>query len=175
MYPLGEAVTGLLFLWVYLHFGLTGKGLIGFVLVSLLVIVTVADLKYMLIPNKILLFFLPLLIILGVVFPDGPMWQHLLGAVLGGGIILPFAFLGGMGMGDVKLFALLGWVIGFPHVILAFLLACLLGSIVGGLLILTGTVQRKQPIPFGPWLAVGTLIAYGYGSSIISSYLTLIG
>lgn len=57
LYPLGEAATGLLFLWVYLQFGLTGKGIIGFILVSLAVIVTVADLKYMLIPNKVLLFF----------------------------------------------------------------------------------------------------------------------
>jgi len=175
LYPLGEAATGLLFLWVYLQFGLTGKALLGFCLVSLSIIVTVADLKYMLIPNKVLLCFLPLLFALVMLFTDEPLWHHWLGALMGGGMILPFALLGGMGLGDVKLFALLGWVIGFPNVILAFLLACLLGSVVGGLLILFGVVKRKQPIPFGPWLAVGTLMAYSCGSSIISTYLSLIG
>lgn len=175
LYPLGEAATGLLFLWVYLQFGLTGKGVIGFVLVSLAIIVTVADLKYMLIPNKVLLFFLPLLLILVLLFPEGPLWQQLLGAALGGGILLLLALFGGMGVGDVKLFALLGWVIGFPNVVLAFLIACLLGSVVGGMLMLVGIIKRKQPIPFGPWLVVGALISYGYGSHIIGAYLSLIG
>ncbi|OMD62799.1 prepilin peptidase [Paenibacillus odorifer] len=175
LYPLGEAATGLLFLWVYLQFGLTGKGIIGFILVSLAVIVTVADLKYMLIPNKVLLFFLPLLLILVLLFPEGPIWHHLLGAVLGGGGLIPFVLLGGMGAGDVKLFALLGLVIGFPNVILAFFVACLLGSVVGGLLMLLGIIKRKQPVPFGPWLAIGALISFGYGSHIIGAYLSLIG
>jgi len=175
LYPLGEVATGLLFLWVYLQFGLTGRGAIGFILVGLAVIVTIADLKYMLIPNKVLLFFLPLLLILVLFFSEGPLWQHLLGSVLGGGILLLFALFGGMGVGDVKLFALLGWVIGFPNVILAFLIACLLGSVVGGMLMLVGVVKRKQRIPFGPWLVVGALISYGYGSHIIGAYLSLLG
>lgn len=174
LYPLGEAATGLLFLLFYLQFGFTGKGIIGLVLVSLAVIVTVADLKYMLIPNKVLLFFLPLLLLLVVLFPEGPLWSHLLGGGVGGGIILLLALFGGMGMGDVKLFALLGWVIGFPNVILAFLIACALGSMVGVTLLLLGWIKRKQPIPFGPWLAAGTLITFSYGSQIISSYLSLI-
>lgn len=89
LYPLGEAATGLLFLWVYLQFGLTGKGILGFVFVSLAVIVTVADLKYMLIPNRVLLFFLPILLILVLLYPEGPLWHHLLGAVLGEGLLSP--------------------------------------------------------------------------------------
>lgn len=175
LYPIGEAVTGLIFLWLYLRFGLTMQSIIGFVLVSMLVIVTVSDLKYMRIPNSVLLFFLPILGVLTLLFPSGSIWQHLLGAVLGGGIILVLAWLGGMGMGDVKLFALCGFVVGFPGVILAFLTACLLGTIAGGSLMLLGVIKRQQPVPFGPWLAVGTLITYGYGSQIIGGYLSLIG
>ncbi|WP_042195597.1 prepilin peptidase [Paenibacillus camerounensis] len=174
LYMLGEMATGLLFLWVYLQYGLSGQGITGFVLVSLAVIVTVADLKYMLIPNKVLLFFLPLLLVLVILFPEGPLWSQLLGGSAGGLIILLLALLGGMGMGDVKLFALLGWVIGFPNVILAFLIACTLGSLAGGTLILLGKVKRRQPIPFGPWLAAGSLIAFSYGSQLISGYLALI-
>jgi len=175
LYPFGEAATGLLFLWVYLKFGLTGQGLLGFILVSLGVIITVADLKYMLIPNKVLLFFLPILLVAVPFTAEGSLWQHLLGAALGGAITLLLALFGGMGAGDVKLFALLGWVIAFPNVIVAFMLACLLGTIAGGLLLASGMIQRKQPVPFGPWLAVGALLAYAYGSVIISTYLSLIG
>lgn len=174
LYLLGEVATGLLFLWVYLQFGLTGRGITGLVLVSLAVIVTVADLKYMLIPNKVLLFFLPFLLLLVIMFPQENLWFHLLGGVIGGVVILLLALLGGMGMGDVKLFALLGWVIGFPNVILAFLIACALGTVVGGTLMLVGKVKRKQPIPFGPWLAAGSLIAFAYGPHLISGYLALI-
>lgn len=175
LYPLGEAATGLLFLWVYLRFGLTAEGATGFLLVSMLVMVTVADLKYMLIPNKILLVFLPAFVVLISLSPNGPLWQHALGAVLGGGVVYLLAWFGGMGMGDVKLFALCGWIVGFPGVILAFLAACFLGTVAGGMLLLLGIVKRKQPIPFGPWLAAGTLITYGYGSQIIGGYLSLIG
>lgn len=77
-------------------------------------------------------------------------------------------------MGDVKLFALLGWVVGFPNVILAFMIACALGTIAGGTLLLLGKVKRRQPVPFGPWLAAGSLIAFAYGSQLISGYLALI-
>lgn len=127
------------------------------------------------IPNKVLLAFLPLLVLLRIAIPLHPLWNHLLGAVAGLGITLAIALLTrGMGMGDVKLFALFGWVLGFPQVIVAFILACALGSLAGGLLILTGRVKRKQHIPFAPWLAAGTVITFGYGTQIISGYLSLI-
>ncbi len=174
LYPAGEAITGFLYLWVVLRFGITPEGGIGLLLVSMTVIVSLSDLKYMRIPNKVLLFFTPLLLLGVGFFPSSPWWHHVLGALLGGGIILIFALRGGMGMGDVKLFALCGLVLGVPELILAFLIACLLGTVVGGGMMLVGRVSRKQPIPFGPWLMIATLIAYGYGSQIIKAYLSLI-
>lgn len=174
LYPLGELATGLLFLWSYLEFGLTVRGVTAIMLSSLAVIVTVADLRYMLIPNKVLLFFAPLLLVLTLLNVEGPVWLYLLGSLVGGGIIIPFVWFGGMGMGDFKLFALLGLVIGFPGVLLAFFTACLLGTLFGGAMQLTGVIKRGQPVPFGPWLTAGALIAYGYGSQIISGYLSLI-
>ncbi|MEK3838603.1 MULTISPECIES: prepilin peptidase [unclassified Paenibacillus] len=174
LYPLGELATALLFLWSYLEFGVSIRGVTAILLSSLAVIVTVADLKYMLIPNKILLFFTPFLLVLTLLNVEGPLWLSLLGAAVGGAIILPFAWFGGMGMGDFKLFALLGLVIGCPNVLLAFFAACLLGTLVGGTLQLAGIAKRGQPVPFGPWLALGALLAYGYGSEIIGGYLSLI-
>ncbi|WP_037287304.1 prepilin peptidase [Saccharibacillus sacchari] len=177
VYPLFEAVTGLLFLWMYLRFGLTGAAVLGIVLASLCVIVTVADLKYMRIPNKVLLFFAPILIALRFAFMDAAWWHYVLGGIFGGGLILLVVLLskGGMGMGDVKLFALCGLILGIGPAILAFMLACAFGTVVGVMLIVFKIVQRKQPVPFGPWLALGTLIAYLYGTQIIGGYLSLIG
>ncbi|MDQ0192152.1 prepilin peptidase [Paenibacillus wynnii] len=175
LYPLGEAATGLLFLWIYLKLGLSMKGFEGLLLVSLSVIITVSDLKYMLIPNKVLLFFLPLFLVLVPFMAEDPLWVHALGALCGGGILLLLALFGGMGMGDVKLFALLGWVIGWPNVILAFLVACALGAAVGVGLQLSGIIHKKQPVPFGPFLVFGTLLAFLYGPDIIGFYLTFIG
>ncbi len=176
VYPLGELATGLLFLWMYLTFGITWETLIGLLLISMTVIITVSDLKYMLIPNRILLAFAPLFIILRCIFPIESIWQHLWGALIGGGFLLLVAIVtkGGMGMGDVKLFMLLGWIIGFPNLIPAFILACLAGTIVGGGLLLFRIVQRKQPIPFGPFLALGTLLAFAYGSDWIDFYLSIL-
>jgi leader peptidase (prepilin peptidase)/N-methyltransferase len=176
LYPLGEVATGILFLWVYLRFGLTLAGLNGLILVSLTIIISIADLKYMLIPNKILLFFLPVMLLLRWWFPLHTLRSHLLGALVGGGIILLIIIVsrGGMGMGDAKLFFLCGWVVGFPYILLALFIACLLGTLVGGILLLLRIVKRKQPIPFGPFLALGALITYGYGSDIVQIYLTIL-
>ncbi|WP_424766782.1 prepilin peptidase [Paenibacillus sp. sgz302251] len=175
MYPLGELASGFLFLWMYLTFGYTWETWIGLLLISLAVIITVSDLKYMLIPDRVLLAFVPLFIVLRIIFPIGSIWQHMWGALLGGGLLLLVVVVsrGGMGMGDVKLFALLGWVIGFPNLILAFLLAFLTGTLVGGALLLFGIVQRKQPIPFGPFLAFGAILAFAYGAEWIPLYLSL--
>lgn len=175
-YPFGEAATGILFLWVYLRFGLTLAGLNGLILVSLTILITISDLKYMLIPNKILLFFLPVMLVLRLCFPIHTLWNHLLGALVGGGIILLIVIVtrGDMGMGDAKLFFLCGWVVGFPHILLSLFIACLLGTGVGGILLLLKIVKLKQAIPFGPFLALGTLITYGYGADIIHLYLAIV-
>ncbi|TXK85475.1 A24 family peptidase [Paenibacillus sp. N3.4] len=178
LYPLGELATGLLFVWIYLHFGFTWETMIGLMLVSLLVIITISDLSYMLIPDKILLFFFPFIIMLRLVFPgDQAWWSYVLGAVIGYGIVLLIAIVsrGGMGMGDAKLLLVCGFAVGLSHIVVAFVLACLIGSLIGGLLLLLKITTRKQPIPFGPYLALGILISYAYGSDMIHAYLSLLG
>jgi leader peptidase (prepilin peptidase)/N-methyltransferase len=175
LYACGEAATGILYLWIYMRFGWTEETAIGLLLASLSVIVTISDLKFMLIPNKVLLFFAPLFVVMSLLHSDLPIWKHLLGAGVGGGIILLIVLLsrGGMGMGDAKLLALFGWIVGFPYVIMALILASLAGTLVGGTLLLLGIVKRKQPVPFGPFLALGSLITFGYGEQLVRFYLSL--
>jgi len=177
VYPFGEFATGVAYVWVYLHFGFTWEALTAWLLISLLVIITIADLVYMRIPNKILIFFLPLFIVMRLVSHEQSWWHYVLGAVAGGGLIILIAVAskGGMGMGDAKLMLLCGFVLGYSQIITGFLLACFIGTIVGGVLQALKITKRKQPIPFGPYLALGIGIAYGYGSDLINAYLTLIG
>ncbi|MCF3943342.1 prepilin peptidase [Oceanobacillus alkalisoli] len=174
IYPVVETLTGALFVLSYLTFGLSAELIISLLLVSMLMIIFVSDIHYMIIQNKVLLFFLPLFIILRMITPLEPWWSPIAGAVAGT-VLLALIILvsrGGMGAGDMKLFGVLGIVLGFQNVFLAFFLACLIGAIVGILLIALKVVKRKQPIPFGPYIVIGALIAYFYGKEIVQLYIS---
>ncbi|GLX69290.1 prepilin peptidase [Paenibacillus glycanilyticus] len=176
VYPLGELATGLLFVWIYITFGNSWNTVLGLLLVSMSVILTVSDLKYMLLPNRILLAFAPVFLVWRFLSPVDSIWQHAWGAVVGGGVLLLVVILtkGGMGLGDVKLLTLLGWILGLSHLIPAFIIACFLGSLVGGLLLLLKIVTRKQPIPFGPFLLIGALLSFAYGDAMIDVYRSIL-
>ncbi|WP_341457156.1 A24 family peptidase [Oceanobacillus zhaokaii] len=144
-------------------------------LVSMLMIILVSDVTYMVIQNKVLLFFLPLLIITRLIQPLDPWWSPIVGAIVIA-LILAIIILvsrGGMGAGDMKLFAVLGVVLGVEKVLLAFFLSCLLGAIIGMLLMVFKIIKRKQPVPFGPYIVLAALIAYFYGDLLIDWYLGL--
>ncbi len=141
--------------------------------ISLLVIIVVSDFTYLLIPDKILLFFLPILVIGRVLSPLTPWWDSLLGSLVGFGILYSIAVLskGGMGGGDIKLFFLIGLVLGTIHTLLTLFLAAIIGMIVGIVVLLKRKQGRKTPIPFGPSIALAANIVYFYGDSFIKWYL----
>jgi leader peptidase (prepilin peptidase) / N-methyltransferase len=101
-----------------------------------------------------------------------PWWNSILGMVTGFLLLLIVAVVskGGMGFGDVKLYALLGFVLGFKLVLLSFFFSTLFGAVIGGFALLFKIVKRRQPIPFGPFIAAGTLTAYYWGTEIIHWY-----
>ena len=76
-----------------------------------------------------------------------------------------------MGMGDVKLAAFTGLVVGFPSVFIALLVSFVSGGLVGGGLLLTGLKGRKDPIPFAPFLVAGGMVAMLYGDEIMDWYV----
>ncbi|SHF78731.1 prepilin peptidase [Ornithinibacillus halophilus] len=175
-YPLIEFLTGLLFAFSYITFGFTIELIVSLLFVSMLVILLITDIKYMLIPNKVLLFFLPFFIVLRIVEPLDPWWSSVVGGVFGF-VLLAFIILisrGGMGAGDMKLFGVLGIILGMKGVLLAFFLACIIGSIVGVILLKFKIIERKQPVPFGPYIVVASLITYFYGAALIQWYFNLI-
>lgn len=83
VYPFIELSTGLLFTYAYLYFGLQLELIVALLLISLLMIIFVSDIFYMLIPNKVLLFFLPLILIARIFIPLDPWYDALIGALVG--------------------------------------------------------------------------------------------
>ncbi|MFD1066561.1 prepilin peptidase [Oceanobacillus locisalsi] len=176
LYPIIECSTGVLFLLSYWMFGFDWELLTAMLFISMLMIILVSDIRYMLIENKILLFFLPLFIMMRILSPLDPWWSSAAGAVLASVLLALIIIVsrGGMGAGDMKLFFVLGIVLGTGKVILAFFLAAFLGAVIGMLLIACKWMERKQPVPFGPYIVVGAFIAYFYGDGIISWYIGLL-
>src|SRR5690606_16414482 len=176
IYPIMELATGILFALSYVHFGFTVELITSLLLMSMLVIIFVSDITYMLIPNKVLLFFSPLFIIIRVLEPLDPCWSPVAGTIIGFVLIAIIILVsrGGMGAGDMKLFAVLGIVLGMKNVLLAFFLSCIIGSIFGIILLALKIINRKQPVPFGPYIVVATIITYFYGESLMNWYFNIL-
>jgi leader peptidase (prepilin peptidase) / N-methyltransferase len=173
IYPIFELLTGVLFMTAPLVIGWSGELVVALTLISMFMIIIVSDIHYMLIPDKILIWFAGIFLLERIVWPLNPWWDSLLGAVIGFSLLLIIALVskGGMGGGDVKLYALLGLVLGIKLVLLSFFLSTLFGAVIGGLALVFKIVKRRQPIPFGPFIAAGTLTAYYWGSELIDLYI----
>jgi leader peptidase (prepilin peptidase)/N-methyltransferase len=173
IYPIMELLTGTLFVTAPLMIGWSGELVVALTLISMFMIIIVSDINYMIIPDKILIWFAGIFLLERIIWPLNPWWDSLLGAVTGFLLLLVIALVskGGMGFGDVKLYALLGFVLGLKLVLLSFFLSTLYGAVFGGLALLFRIVKRRQPIPFAPFIVAGTLTSYYWGAEIINLYL----
>ncbi|MEH7093887.1 prepilin peptidase [Neobacillus vireti] len=176
IYPLFELLTGFLFATAPYVFGWSGELIVALTFISMFMIITVSDIHYMIIPDKILVWFAGIFLLERIFLPLNPWWDSLLGAVSGFLLLLIIAVVskGGMGFGDVKLFSLIGLVLGFKLVLLSFFLSTLFGAVLGGLALLFRIVKKRQPIPFGPFIAAGSLTAYFWGNELINLYFQIL-
>ena len=175
-YPIVESLTGLLFVALYWKFSLTIElGALMF-LVSLLIASSVIDLKLQIIPNRITYFGIVSGLICSLIFNYISIKSSLLGLLIPSGFLLVIALItkGGMGIGDVKFAAMIGTFIGAKFTLIGIFLGSLVGSIIGLFLLLTGKKNRKSKLPFGPLIALGTVIMIFWGQSIINWYLGLL-
>ncbi len=172
VYPFMEFVTGILFALSFYMLGFSGELVVALLFMSLLVIITVSDIAYMLIPDKVLLPFAVGLLVVRLFIPLEPWWNSLLGALVGFGILYLIAVVskGGMGGGDIKLFFVIGLVLGMGNTLLTLFLAAIIGLIVGVILLKRTGRGRKTPIPFGPSIAVAAVIAYFWGADFVAWY-----
>jgi len=173
LYPFGEILTLSIFILIPLTFGFSKELIIAYPFSIIMITVTLSDLKYQIIPNKIVYPGIILILILRLFIHPLPLWNYLLSAVIFGGLLLLIAVIsrGGMGGGDIKLFFLIGLVLGLQDTLLAFFISSFVGAIIGGGLLLFRKVKAKQLIPFGPFIFIGTIVAYLFGSNIWAWYL----
>src|SRR3954454_21280800 len=173
-YPLVEGATALLCGLVVLVKGLDKDAVLPLVLVLLMVPVTLIDLDHRIIPNKLMILgavLAPALVML--VDPDAIV-EHLIGGAAAGSFFLlaVLAYPRGMGVGDIKLAGVLGLFLG-RAVGPAVFIALVSGTLVGALIMARKGVAegRKTAVPFGPFLALGGVVALFVGDAMIDWYL----
>jgi len=209
-YPIIELITGLFFLLLFHTFGISLTFVSACILVSILIATSVIDLQRYIIPNKLVFFGLIIgfaLAIITAVIKRQPILliSGITGMLIGGIILYVLSVFGkfafrkeAMGMGDVKLMALIGlylgcwavweivsqkvtpavpWKILFLYLgwMLILLLVTLfssafMGSIIGGIMMLVRKKGRRNIIPYGPFLAAGAILAFLYGNEIWAWY-----
>ncbi len=174
-YPLVELLTGTAFLLVYLNSGSTICMAAGLFLTGLLIASAFIDIDHGIIPDKLT----GIGIIVGLLlspFTVTPL-SAAAGSLLFGGILFSAGVLsgGGMGGGDIKLGLAIGVFCGLPNAVLAFIISSLAGGVWGGFLLMTRSAGRKSTMKFGPFLALGSYLAYVYGSQIINCYFRILG
>lgn len=185
-YPLVEAVCGILFCLVFWQFTFSWTTLGYWVLVSWLLILGLIDYDTMTLPDV----FTQSGLVLGLLFQLLLGWQAentiqglMLGigsAVLGIWLFEIIRWSGtialgqpAMGGGDPKLAAMIGAWLGWQALLVTAFLACVLGSAIGVLAISVGWLNRGQPMPFGPFLALGAALTIFWGNTIIATYKSL--
>jgi leader peptidase (prepilin peptidase)/N-methyltransferase len=180
--PAVEAAMGVVFPLLYWYYGLSLE--LGFSLVytCLLTLIMLIDIEHQLIPDKVVY---PGMVLALAFSPFQPALGtgaglRVISAVSGGaaGLVVMLLFFllarGGMGLGDVKMAAMLGLITGFPRVFVALFLAVIAGGLVAAALLSLGLKKRRQPIPFGPFLFIGTMAVVIWGDDIIGWYQQLI-
>jgi leader peptidase (prepilin peptidase)/N-methyltransferase len=178
-YPIVEGLTALMFAAGWWSFGpgplLASRLLFGCALIVLFAI----DLEHQLLPNAITL---PGIVV-GLVFSaftDLGWTASILGAVIGGGVLYAVAegyyrlrHEEGLGMGDVKMLAMIGAFVGWKLTLLTLMMASMAGSVVGLALIVARRGSMKYALPFGTFLALGAALAVTIGPGVLDWYLRL--
>ncbi len=179
-YPLVEALTALVFFLTYLKFGLSLDLLVFALFGALLIAIALIDIDHLIIPDS--------MIIIGLI-PGFYLWlsrpEQLLTPQFYGFVGLGFSFWAirfmgefffkkeAMGLGDVKFAAMAGWVLGWDVGIVSMFLAFLTAALLFTIMIPMGLIDRKQQVPFGPFICLGIWLGLMWGWEIIDWYLTM--
>ncbi|HWM55841.1 MAG TPA: prepilin peptidase [Solirubrobacterales bacterium] len=173
-YPLAELALGVLYATVVLVlWGDAGEIALGLVFVTTLAAITLTDLERRVIPNRILVVAAVLAVAIAAATDPASLPERAIAAAAAGGLLFlaALAYPRGMGLGDVKLAAVMGLFLG-RDVAPAILVALLAGSVVGLALIARhGAAARKRAIPFGPFLALGGVVGLLAGDELVDWYL----
>ncbi len=177
-YPIMEFITAVLFLF---SFVILRENMVEYILVvvfiSLMIIVSVSDMYYKIVPNIILLVFLPVIIVLRLVSGDIIWYSAIIGAILGFGFMYLISVYGRMrfkqealGGGDIKLYFIIGFFLGMETVMLSVMFAALIALVYAGIF----RKRKGSYLPFVPFIFAGSMIAYFYGPTLLEMYQSLL-
>jgi leader peptidase (prepilin peptidase)/N-methyltransferase len=177
-YPIVEFLTGLIYLIIYLTYGLSIQSLIYIILSSALLIIAFIDLNEQIVPDEISLPGIAAGFILSFFVPYISFINSALGVVVGGGIILIIGMAGSvifkkeaMGGGDVKLAAMIGAFLGWRYIVISLFLGFFLGALAGIILIISKIKSREDTVPFGPFIVLGSFITLLWCEKILLWYV----
>lgn len=174
-YPLTEAGLAALYVAIVAVFWGDGTEIaLCLVFVTMLLAITLTDLDRRIIPNKVLLVAAAAAVVIVAIGDPANFPERAIAAAAAGGVffLAALAYPQGMGLGDVKLAAVMGLFLG-RNVAPALIVALLAGSIVGVAIIAReGASARKRALPFGPFLAFGGVVGLLLGDQLVHLYLT---
>ena len=176
-YPLVESLTALMFAAAWWHYGPSWLFVSRILFGCALLVLFAIDLEHHLLPNLITL---PGIVVgFALSFVSGPGWvDSLIGILVGGGVLYGIAEIyyrvrheEGLGMGDVKMLAMIGAFVGWKLTLVTLMMASFAGSLIGLAFILTRRGGMKYALPFGTFLALGAGLAATVGQGFLDWYL----
>jgi len=172
-YPLLELVTALLVAACFWKWGLSGDAVVASFVCIVLVAISATDIEHRIIPNTIVLPAFVITLAANTLLHPSPVWAIAAFGAAGFLFAAALAYPKGMGMGDVKLALLMGAACG--RTVPVAMMIGMVAALIPGLYLLArhGQAARKMGIPFGPFLALGTVVALFFGHDILHAYWSL--
>jgi leader peptidase (prepilin peptidase)/N-methyltransferase len=179
VYPLVELLTGIVFVAHYHWIGVNLLLVPRLIFACGRIVLAFIDLRHRILPNEITIGGPLLGFLFSFFLPPG--WlASLIGILIGGGVLfvvgeiyLKLRGIEGMGMGDVKMLAMIGAFLGWKAVLVTLVLSSMSGALVGAILLVSHKGDMKYQLPFGTFLAAASLVASLYGDALIAWYLAL--
>lgn len=171
-----ELLTALIFIYSFQYYLVTPSLFKNLIVFSILLVMAGIDLEKRIIPNSLVAVLALWSLAWQLLYPQDQWSSMLLGMAAGGAIFLLIFLVsrGGMGIGDIKLISVLGFLAGWPGIIMVILLAFCLGAVSGIVLLALKKAGRKTALPFGPFIALGYFIYNFWGADIWNWYISLI-
>jgi leader peptidase (prepilin peptidase)/N-methyltransferase len=181
-YPIVEVLSGILPVLLFIRFGFSAPFYVFWPLSCVLLVISFIDLDLRIIPDRVTLPGIAVGLIVAPLVGFLGFWDSLIGVVVGGGTLYLIGVLGelflkkeSMGGGDVKLAAMLGAFMGWKLVLVALFVAFFVGAVIGVIVMARKPKDWDSSLPFGPFIALGAVLALLWGESALAWYSLLLG